>query len=100
MDEDAFEEELTTLKTEAEKSFDEKCKSPYRMDGSKRTTIKDDFAKKLDDHMKDRLKRHKDFIDKNGVRVVYNGWIMTVSARAATLINDCCTVNDDNANHA
>ena len=92
MDEDAFEGELKTLKTEAEKSFDEKCKSPYRVDGSKRTTIKDDFAKKLDGHMKDRLKRHKDFIDKNGVRVVYNGKNQ-VNTKADTL-----TVNNGTCN--
>ena len=99
MDQDEYEKQLNDMKNEAMRTFDVKCKSPYRLEGSKRTTIKDDFVTKLEGHMKDFLKRHEDFINKNGVRVIYNGRMMRESARTAKLINDCCTVGYDRANH-
>ena len=93
MDQETFEKQLNGFRIESIRAFDIKCKSPYRQEGSKRTTIKDDFVTKLNDRMRDFLKRHMDFINKNGVRVVYDG-TNQVNTKANTLLVKGGTCNE------
>ena len=92
MDPETFADQLSRLKKEAVKAFKKSCKSPNRFVNGCESSFIRALEKEIDTQIDGWKKRHNDLIDKNGLKVVYDG-SKSVSERVSILKveNSTCT---------
>ena len=73
MDSEEFAVKLNKIKYEAMKGFEEKCKSATHLVDGKETLLTDTLEKEIEKIIEESMKKHNDVIDKNGLKVTYDG---------------------------
>ena len=64
---------MNKIKYEAMKGFEEKCKSATHLVDGKETLLTDTLEKEIEKIIEESMKKHNDVIDKNGLKVTYDG---------------------------
>lgn len=91
MDPEVFANQLNRLKKEAVEAFKKSCKSPKRFENGFESSFTKTLEQEIDTQIEGWKKKHNDLIDKNGLKIVYDGK-KTVSERVNILMvaNNTC----------